>query len=82
MNSVHQVLLHCPTYERHKAASRTNTACLPAAQSSSPLLIDEEGLPFLKNDPLGGVEEATNAAHALPQAFITFRSICVEQFGG
>ena len=83
IESVHHVLLHCPAYEHHRAALRTKVARLPAAQASPPVLSDEEGvIAFLRDDCMGGAEEATSAAHTFLQAVITFRNHCVEQFGG
>ena len=52
-------------------------------QASPPVLSDEEGvIAFLRDDVMGGAEEATSAAHAFLQAVITFRNCCVEHLGG
>ena len=83
MESVHHVLLQCPAYEHHRAALRTEVARLPGAQDSPSVLSDAEGvIAVLRNDFMGGAEEATSAAHTFLQAVITFRNHCVEQFGG
>ena len=91
IESIHHVLLHCPAYEHHgghRAALRTKVAIarLPAAHASPQVLSDEELLEgviaFLRDDFMGGAEEATSAAHTFLQAVITFRNHCVEQFGG
>ena len=71
--------------------STTGQPCaqrLPAYQQHRPLphgpvLSDEVGvIAFLRDDFMGGAEEATSAAHTFMQAIITFRNHCVEQFGG
>ena len=80
---VHHMLLHCPAYEHNRAALRTKVARLLAAQAFLPELRDEEGvIAFLRDDFMGGAEEATSIAHAFLQAVITFKDCCVEQFGG
>ena len=44
IESVHHVLLHCPAYEHHMAALRMAVAYLPAARTSPPVLLDDEGV--------------------------------------
>ena len=44
IESIHHVLLHCPAYEHRRAALRTAIACLPAAQASPSVLLDDEGV--------------------------------------
>ena len=81
IESVHHVLLHCPACARSRASLRAEIACLSAAQGSPPILTDEEGIvAFLRDDFMGGPEEAASAMDAFLHA--SFRNLCVEQFGG
>ncbi len=58
-------------------------ASLPVAQDSTPVLVNDEGLiALLRDDFMGGAEEAVSAAEAFLHAAISFRNHCVEQFGG
>ena len=83
IESVHQVLLHCPAYARSRASLRAEIARLPAAQGSPPILTDEEGvIALLRDDFMGGPEEAASAVDAILHAIASFRNLCVEQFGG
>ena len=83
IESIQHVLLHCPAYEHHRAALRSVVASLPGAQDSTPVLADDEGLiALLRDDFMGGAEEAVLAADAFLHAVITFRNHYVEQFGG
>jgi hypothetical protein len=76
-------LLHCHAYEHHRAALRTVVASLPGAQDTAPVLSDSEGMvALLRDDFIGGAEEAATAADTFLLAVITFRNHCVEQFGG
>ena len=77
------MLLHCLAYEPRRAALRTAVANLPAAHSSLPILLDDEGvITILGDDFMRGVEELAIAVDAFLHAIITFRNHCVEQFGG
>ena len=52
--------------------------CLPAAQASPPVLLDDEGVvALLRDDFMGEAEEAATAVDIM-----TFRNHCVEQSGG
>ena len=83
IESIQHVLLHCPAYEHHRAALRSVVASLPGAQDSTPVLADDEGLiALLRDDFMGGAEEAVLAADAFLYAVITFRNHYIEQFGG
>ena len=58
-------------------------ASLPEAQDCNPVLSDDEGLiSFLRDDFLGGAEQALITADAFLHAVITFRNHYIEQFGG
>ena len=49
----------------------------------APVLTDNEGMiALLRDDFIGGAEEAATAADTFLLAVITFRNHCVEQFGG
>ena len=75
IESVQHVLLHCPVHERRRAALR-------AAQAFPAALTDDEGvIAFLRDDFMGGAEAALIAADTFLHAVITFRNMCVEQFG-
>ena len=77
------MLLHCPAYEHRRAALRAAVASLPAAVASPPVLFDDEGIiALLRDDFMGGAEEAAIAVDTFLHAIITFRNLCVEQFGG
>ena len=83
IESIQHVLLHCHAYEHHRAALRTVVASLPGAQDTAPVLSDNEGMvALLRDDFIGGAEEAATAADTFLLAVITFRNHCVEQFGG
>ena len=84
IESVQLVLLHCPEYERHRAALRAKVAHLPGAQGNPHILTDEDGIVafFLREDFLGGAKEAASAADAFLHAVALFRKMCMEQFGG
>ena len=59
-------------------------AALPTAQAFPAALTDDEGvIAFLRDDFMGGAEAALIAADTFLQlhAVITFRNMCVEQFG-
>ena len=82
IESIQHVLLHCPVHERRRAALRTALAALPAAQAFPAALTDDEGVvAFLRDDFMGGAQAALVAADTFLHAVITFRNICVEQFG-
>ena len=82
IESVQHVLLHCPTHEPRRVALRAAIASLPAAQASPAALIDDEGvISLLRDDFMGGAQEALTAADSFLHAVITFRDICVQQFG-
>ena len=54
----------------------------PAAQAFPAALTDDEGVvAFLQDDFMGGAQAALIAADTFLHAVITFRNICVEQFG-
>ena len=77
-----QHVLHCPVHERRRAALRAALAALPAAQAFPAALIGDEGVfAFLRDDFMGGAQEALIAADTFLHAVITFRNICVEQSG-
>ena len=77
------MLLHCPAYARSRASLRAEIAWLPAAQGSPPVLTDEEGvIAFLRDDFMGGAEEAASAVDAFLHAIASFRKLFVEQLGG
>ena len=79
IESIHHVLLHCPAYEQRRTALRTAVACLPAAQASAPVLNDGEGVvALLRDDFMGGAEEAATAVDTFLHAIMTFRNHCVE----
>ena len=83
IESVHHVLLHCPAYEHHRATLRSVVTSLPGAHDRIPVLSDDEGLiALLRDDFMGGAEEAVIAADAFLHAVITFRNHYIEQFGG
>ena len=83
IESIHHVLLQCPAYEHCRAALRTAVACLPAAQASPPVLLDDEGIgALLRADLMGGAEEAAIAVDTFLHAIMTFGNQCVEQLGG
>ena len=83
IESIQHVLVHCPAYEHHRAALRTAVACVPAAHTSPPVLLDDEGvIALLRDDFMGGAEDAAIAVDTFLHAIITFRNHCVEQFGG
>ena len=83
IESVQHVLLHCPAYEHHRARLRSVVASLPEAQDCNPVLSDDEGLiSFLRDDFMGGAEQALISADAFLHAVITFRNHYIEQFGG
>ena len=83
IKSVHHVFMHCPAYSQSRASLRAEIARLPAAQGSPPVLTDEEGvIAFLREDFMGGAEEAASAVDAFLHAIASFRKLCVEQFGG
>ena len=74
---------HCPAYEHRRAALRTAGACLPAAQASPLVLLDDEGVvALLRDDFMGGTGEAAIVVDVFLHAMMTFRNHCVEQFGG
>ena len=51
--------------------------------TTAPVLSDNEGMvALLRDDFIGGAEEAATAADTFLLAVITFRNHCVEQFGG
>ena len=82
IESVQHVLLHCPVHERRRAALRAALAALPTAQAFPAALIDDEGvIAFLRDDFMGGAEDTLIAADTFLHAVITFRNMCVEQFG-
>ena len=82
IESVQHVLLHCPVHERRRAALRAALAALPTAQAFPAALTDDEGvIAFLRDDFMGGAEAALKAADTFLHAVITFRNMCVEQFG-
>ena len=82
IESIQHVLLHCLVHERRGAALRTALAALPAAQAFPAALTDDEGLvAFLRDDFMGGAQAALVAADTFLHAVITFKYICVEQFG-
>lgn len=61
---------------------RAAVADLPAAQAFLEVLIDDEGLvAFLRNDFMGGAQEAIVAADAFLHAVITVENCCMGQFG-
>ena len=75
IESVHHVLLHCPAYEHHRATLRSVVTSLPGAHDRFPALSDDEGLiALLRDDFMGGAEEAIIAADAFLHAVITFRN--------
>ena len=83
IESIQHVLLHCPAYEHRRIALRTAVACLPAAQACTPVLLDDEGvISLLRDDFMGGAEEAAIAVDTFLHAIITYRNGCVEQSGG
>ena len=83
IESIQHVLLHCPAYEHRRAALRAAVASLPAAAASPPVLFDDEGIiALLRDDFMGGAEEAAIAVDTFLHGIITFRNLCVEQFGG
>ena len=56
---------------------------LPGAHDRIPISSDDEGLiALLRDDFMGGAEEALIAADAFLHAVTTFRNHYVEQFGG
>ena len=66
IESIQHVLLRCPAYEHRRVALRTAIACLPAARFSSPVLLDDEGvIALLRDDFMGGAEEAAIAVGTL-----------------
>jgi len=70
-------------YEHRRAALRAAVAGLPAADDSPLVLFDDEGIiALLWDDFMGGAEEAAIAVDTFLHAIITFRNLCVEQFGG
>ena len=82
IESVQHVLLHCLLHERRSAALRAALAALPAAQAFPAALTDDEGVvAILRDDFMGGTQAALTAADMFLHAVITFRNICVEQFG-
>ena len=82
IESVQHVLLHCPVHERRRAALRAALAALPAAQAFPAALTDDEVVvAFLRDDFMGGAQAALITADTFLHAVITFRNICVEQFG-
>ena len=82
IESVQHVLLHCPAHKRRRAALRAALAALPTAQAFPAALTDDEGVSaFLRDDFMGGAEAALVAADTFLHAVITFRNMCVEQFG-
>ena len=82
IESVQHVLLHCPRHEPRRVALRAAIASLPAEPASPAALIDDEGvISFLRDDFMGGAQEALTAADSFLHAVITFRDICVQQFG-
>ena len=69
--------------KHHRVALRRAVASLPGAQDIAPVLTDDEGMiALLRDDFIGGAEEAATAADTFLLAVITFRNHCVEQFGG
>ena len=82
IDSIQRVMLHCPAYEHCRIGLRT--ACLPAAQASPRVLIDDDGMGFitlLRDGLMGGAEEAAIAVDTFLHAISTFRYQCMEQFG-
>ena len=76
------VSLHCSVHERRRAALRTALAALPTAQAFPAALTDDERVvAFLQDDFMGGAQAALIAADTFLHAVITFRNICMEQFG-
>ncbi len=83
IESIQHVLLHCPAYEQRRRDLRTALACLPAAQACPLVLLDDEGvITLLRDDFMGGTEEAAIAVDTFLRAIITYRNQSVEQFGG
>ena len=83
IESIHHVVLHCPAYEHRRAALRTAFACPTVAQASPPVLLDDEGVvALLRDDFLGGAEEAATAVDTFLHAIMTFKKHGVERFGG
>ena len=81
IESIQHVLLHCPAHERRRDALRAAVADLPAAHVPA-ILIDDAGvIALLRDDFMGGAQEAVIAADTFLHAVITFRNYCVEQFG-
>ena len=59
---IQHVLLHRPAYEHRREDLHTAIACLPVAQASPPVLLDDEGvIALLRDDFMGGAEEAATA---------------------
>ena len=83
LEPIQHVLLHCPAYEHRRAALRTAVACLPAAHATNLVLVDDEGIiALLRDDFMGGAEEAAIAADISLHDVITLRNHYVEHFGG
>ena len=79
----HRVCTSCVASLPYRATLRSVVASLPGAHIRIPVLSDEEGLiALLRDDFMGGAEEAVEAADAFLHAVITFRNHYVEQFGG
>ncbi len=81
IESIQHVLLHCSAYEHRRAALRTAVAFLPAAQASTPVLSDGEGIVALLRDDFMGAAEEAIAVDTFLHGVITFRNHYVEQFG-
>ena len=73
IESLHCVLLHCPTYEYHRAAPRSVVASLPQAHGCIPAWLDDGGsIALQRDDFMGGAKDAAVAADALLRAVITY----------
>ena len=82
IESIQHVLLRCPIHKQRRAALRAALAALPAAHAFPAALTGDEGVvAFLRDDFMGGAHAALVAADTFLHAVITFRNICVEQFG-
>ena len=56
---------------------------LPVYQFHMPVLVDDDGVvALLRDDFMGGAQEAASAVDSFLCNIITFRTLCVEQFGG
>ena len=83
VESPNHVLLHCPIYECRRATLRSAITSLPLSHASPPVLVDdEEVVALLRDDFMGGAQEAASAVDSFLHDIITFRTLCVEQFGG